>query len=132
LKCSAPNVVRAFTGPMDARQLVKEFLRHNPDRIVVGELRDGGTADEWIGACNTGHPGGLSTAHANSAEEGLRRIATLIGKVVENVPYVDIVQAIDYVVYIEGKGPKRRVKEIVRPKDFINGRFVFKDEDDEE
>lgn len=124
LKCSGPNVVRAFTGAMDARQLVKEFLRHNPDRIVVGELRDGGTADEWIGACNTGHPGGLSTIHANSAREGLTRIATLIGKVVENVPYVDIAQAIGLVVYIEGKGPKRRVKTILKVIDFKDGQFI--------
>jgi Flp pilus assembly CpaF family ATPase len=41
LKCSGPNVVRAFTGAMTARELVREFLRHNPDRIVIGEIRDG-------------------------------------------------------------------------------------------
>lgn len=123
LKCSGLNVVRAFTGAMDARELVKEFLRHNPDRIVVGELREGGTADEWIGACNTGHPGGLSTIHANSAQEALTRTATLIGKVVKNVPYLDIAQAIDLVVYIKGKGKNRRVQGLIKPTDWDGKRF---------
>jgi type IV secretion system protein TrbB len=118
LKCSGPNVVRAFTGPMTARELVREFLRHNPDRIVIGEIRDGHAADEWISACNTGHPGGLSTAHANSAGQGLSRISTLIGKVTVTVPHCDIVEAVEMVAFIrkekDGNG-KRRLVEIVRP-----------------
>jgi type IV secretion system protein TrbB len=116
LKCSGPNVVRAFTGPMTARELVREFLRHNPDRIVIGEIRDGATALEWIGASNTGHPGGLSTAHANSATHGLSRISRLIGQVAVNVPHADIVEAVELVAFIrKEKDGKRRLVEIVRP-----------------
>jgi type IV secretion system protein VirB11 len=125
LRCSGANVVRAFTGVLSARDLVREFLRHNPDRIVIGEIRDGHAADEWIGASNTGHPGGLSTAHANSATEGLARIATLIGKVVENVPYTDIGQAVNVVAFIQGKGGARRLVEIVRPVGYDRERHRF-------
>jgi Flp pilus assembly CpaF family ATPase len=116
LKCSGPNVVRAFTGAMTARELVREFLRHNPDRIVIGEIRDGATALEWIGASNTGHPGGLSTAHANSAAHALSRISRLIGQVAVNVPHADIVEAVELVAFIRReRDGSRRLAEIVRP-----------------
>jgi type IV secretion system protein TrbB len=116
LKCSGPNVVRAFTGAMTARELVREFLRHNPDRIVIGEIRDGATALEWIGASNTGHPGGLSTAHANSAAHGLSRISRLIGQVAVNVPHADIVEAVELVAFIRReRDGSRRLAEIARP-----------------
>lgn len=125
LKCSGPNVVRAFTGEMTPKELVREFLRHNPDRIVIGEIRDGHAADEWVGACNTGHPGGLSTAHANSAAEGLSRIARLIGKVTVNVPYADIVEAVEVVAFIrKEKDGKRKLVEIVRPTGHDGKRFM--------
>lgn len=128
LKCSGPNVVRAFTGPMTARDLVREFLRHNPDRIVIGEIRDGATALEWIGASNTGHPGGLSTAHANSASHGLSRVSRLIGQVAVNVPHADIVEAVEMVAFIRRqKDGTRKLVEIVRPVDHDGKRYVTKE-----
>jgi len=123
LQCSGTNVVRAVTGAMTTRELVREFLRHNPDRIVVGEIRDGHTAEEWIGACNTGHPGGLSTTHANSAELGLLRIASLIGKVTVNVDHNEIAEAIDIVVFIAYENGRRRVAEIVAPRGYDGRKF---------
>lgn len=125
LKCSGPNVVRAFTGEMTPRELVREFLRHNPDRIVIGEIRDGHAADEWIGASNTGHPGGLSTAHADSAAKGLARVAGLIGKIAVNVPYGDIVEAIGMVAFIrKEKDGRRRLIEIVKPTGWDGQKFL--------
>lgn len=125
LQCSGQNVVRAFTGEMNGGELGREFLRHNPDRIVAGEIRDGHMADVWIEANNTGHPGGLSTAHANSAAEGLGRIARLMGKVTVNVPYADIVEAIDLVAFIrKEKDGKRKLVEIVRPTGHDGKRFM--------
>lgn len=116
LRVSGPNVVRAFTGQMNARELVREALRHKPDRIVIGEIRDGETALEWIGASNTGHPGGLSTVHANSAAHGLSRISRLIGQVAVNVPHADIIEAVDLVAFIRREPDgTRRLVEIVRP-----------------
>ncbi|UEM07632.1 Flp pilus assembly complex ATPase component TadA (plasmid) [Skermanella rosea] len=125
LKCSGPNVVRAFTGPMTARELVREFLRHNPDRIVIGEIRDGHTALEWISASNTGHPGGLSTAHANSAAHGLSRISRLIGQVAVNVPHADIAEAVELVAFLRReRDGSRRLAEIVRPAGHDGGRYL--------
>lgn len=56
--------------------LLKAALRHRPDRIIVGEIR-GLEARVFLDALNTGHRGSLSTIHANSAEDAVRRLAQL-------------------------------------------------------
>jgi pilus assembly protein CpaF len=56
--------------------LLKAVLRHRPDRIIVGEVR-GLEARVFLDALNTGHRGSLSTIHANSAVDALRRLAQL-------------------------------------------------------
>jgi len=64
-------------GEFTIRDLVKNALRMRPDRIVVGECR-GGEALDMIQAMNTGHDGSLTTAHANSPPDCLRRIETMV------------------------------------------------------
>ena len=59
------------------RDLIKSSLRMRPDRIVVGEIRDGAALD-FLSAANTGHDGSLSTGHANSAKDMLTRIETMV------------------------------------------------------
>jgi len=56
---------------------LKAALRHSPCRIIVGELR-GGEAATFLEALNTGRPGSLTTLHANSAEDALDRLITLV------------------------------------------------------
>ncbi len=56
--------------------LLKAALRHRPDRIIVGEIR-GPEARVFLDALNTGHRGSLTTIHANSARDALRRLAQL-------------------------------------------------------
>lgn len=56
--------------------LLKAALRHRPDRIIVGEIR-GSEARVFLDALNTGHRGSLTTIHANSAGDALRRLAQL-------------------------------------------------------
>jgi len=63
-------------GEVGIRQLVRNALRMRPDRIVVGEVR-GGEALDMLQALNTGHDGSLTTVHANSPDDALRRIETL-------------------------------------------------------
>src|SRR5207253_10447347 len=58
------------------RDLVKNALRMRPDRIVVGETRDGAALD-MLQAMNTGHDGSMTTTHANSPRECLARLETL-------------------------------------------------------
>ena len=55
------------------RDLIKTSLRMRPDRIIVGEIRDGAALD-FLSAANTGHDGSLCTGHANSAKDMLSRI----------------------------------------------------------
>ena len=63
-------------GEVTIRQLVRNALRMRPDRIVVGEVR-GAEALDMLMALNTGHEGSLSTVHANSTADALRRVETL-------------------------------------------------------
>lgn len=64
------------TGSVSIRDLIKNALRMRPDRIIVGECRDGAALD-MLQAMNTGHDGSMTTTHANSPRECLARIETL-------------------------------------------------------
>ena len=104
LQCSAWDTVavqtRRIPSPIGVGDLVRDALRMRPDRIVVGEMRDGSAALETLKAWNTGHPGGLSTIHANSGDDVARRIADLIGEVAARVSRSWIADAVDLVVHI--------------------------------
>jgi pilus assembly protein CpaF len=84
LQLSQPHVVSLETKPMNMegkgeigiRDLVRNALRMRPDRIIVGECR-GGEALDMLQAMNTGHDGSLTTTHANSPAEAVRRLETL-------------------------------------------------------
>jgi Flp pilus assembly CpaF family ATPase len=93
--------------------LVRDALRMRPDRIVIGEIRDGAAALETLKAWNTGHPGGLTTIHANSAAEAINRLEDLIGEVATKAPTRLIEQSLDVVVFIRRTADGRRVEEIV-------------------
>jgi pilus assembly protein CpaF len=64
-------------GSVSIRELVKNALRMRPDRIVVGEIRDGAALD-MLQAMNTGHDGSLTTVHANTPRDSLARMETLV------------------------------------------------------
>jgi len=64
-------------GEVRIRDLVRNALRMRPDRIVVGEVR-GPEALDMLQAMNTGHEGSLSTCHANSPDDALRRLETMV------------------------------------------------------
>ncbi len=64
-------------GAITIRDLVKNALRMRPDRIIVGECR-GGEALDMLQAMNTGHAGSMTTGHANSPEDILRRLETMV------------------------------------------------------
>jgi pilus assembly protein CpaF len=90
-------------GAVRVRDLVRNALRMRPDRIVVGEVRAGEALD-MLQAMNTGHEGSLSTVHANSPVDGLRRLETLVlmGDVALPLPAVreQVRSAVDLVVQI--------------------------------
>lgn len=74
LESRPPNVEGA--GQVTIRDLLRNALRMRPDRIVIGEVR-GAEALDLLTALNTGHEGALSTIHANSPDDALRRLETL-------------------------------------------------------
>lgn len=75
LECRNENI--EHQGKVTVRDLVKNALRMRPDRIIVGECR-GAEALDMLQAMNTGHDGSMTTLHANSPQDALRRLETLI------------------------------------------------------
>lgn len=117
LQCSAWDLVATLTrrspGLIGVVDLVRDALRMRPDRIVVGELRDGSAALETLKAWNTGHPGGLSTIHANSAAEALTRLEDLLAEVGLAASTRMIAHAVDVLVHIRRTDAGRRVDQVL-------------------
>jgi type IV secretion system protein VirB11 len=101
LQCEAPNRVQVLIAPKvhTWRDAVMAAMRLRPDRIVVGEVRDG-SALELLKAWNTGHPGGLATIHANDTTAMLDRLGQLVEEVMHPAPRALIAQTIGVCVHI--------------------------------
>lgn len=116
LQCASENGVQLLTKrtdpPIAMRDLVQMTLRLRPDRIVVGEVRDG-AALEVLKAWNTGHPGGLLTLHANSAQDALARLEDLAMEASAHAPRRLIASAVDIIAFIARTECGRRITEIV-------------------
>lgn len=114
LQCVAIDSLALRTGPTVAlAQLVKSALRTSPNRIVVGEVR-GSEALDLLDAWATGHPGGVATVHASSAEGALLRLDRLAQRA--NVPpqHHLVAEAIHLIAVLEGSHAGRRVTDLVR------------------
>lgn len=133
LRTSAPNAVTFFTRAsnpvISAQFLLFLALRNRPDRIHVGECRDGATLMELFKAWNTGHPGGLTTFHADSTEDALYRIEDLFAEVTTQVPRRQIARSLGLVVEIRKTPQGRRVTSIIENIRFdpAADRYVFDD-----
>lgn len=124
LQCdySNTNFLRQREG-FSMRQMVRSCMRLRPDRIVVGEVTDGAALD-LLKAWNTGHPGGISTIHADSAAAGLIRLEQLIQEVLPVPQRTLIGEAVDIIVYIERTENSRRIKEIIRVDGYKHDEYV--------
>lgn len=104
-------------APVPVAQLVRTALRLRPDRLIVGEFR-GAEVLAVVEALNTGHDGSLSTCHANSAVDGLRRVETLVMQAAPSWPLAairrQVTRSIDTVIHLE-RSPDgtRRVADVV-------------------
>ena len=120
LQCAGANVVQLLTKvsapAVGMRDLVQMTLRLRPDRIVVGEVRDG-AALEVLKAWNTGHPGGLLTLHANSAADALTRLEDLCMEARAQPAKRLIEAAIDMIVFIARTERGRAITDIIDLKD---------------
>jgi len=124
LQLAQPHVVRMESRPVNIegkglvtiRDLVRNSLRMRPDRIVVGEVRDGAALD-MLQAMNTGHEGSLTTIHANSSKDALVRIENLVLMAGVEFPIrvirEQISEAIDIIIHqARLRDGSRRVTEI--------------------
>ncbi|HVQ60262.1 MAG TPA: CpaF family protein [Solirubrobacterales bacterium] len=125
LRLQQPHVVRLESRPagvegrgeVTIRDLLRNALRMRPDRIVIGEVR-GPEALDLLTALNTGHDGALSTVHASSPADALRRLETLALMAGLGLPHATIAEqvrrGVDMVVHLvrEADG-RRRVAELV-------------------
>jgi len=118
IRCTAENAVALHTSDaIDMARLLKSTMRLRPDRIIVGEVRDG-AALTLLKAWNTGHPGGVTTIHSNSTLSALRRLEQLTAEVSQQPMHAVIGEAVDLVVSIERAGKSRRVRDVMRVSGF--------------
>ena len=140
LKVSHPNAVRweavdAIPGQaaVTSSELLAAALRHRPDRIIMGEIRNECGYD-LLQAMNTGHGGTLSTIHAKSALDALNRLSNLALSARPNLNHAfmrsETAQAIDFVLYCE-RDPtgKRRVRELITVAGYSHTDQCFETED---
>jgi pilus assembly protein CpaF len=108
-------------GEVTIRKLVRNTLRMRPDRILVGECRGGETLD-MLQAMNTGHSGSMTTIHANSAEDAVRRLETMTMEADSKLPSrairEQISSAVDIIIQITRMKDIRRVISICEVGDF--------------
>ncbi|HNZ63033.1 MAG TPA: CpaF family protein [Bacillota bacterium] len=117
----------AGVGQITIRDLIKSSLRMRPERIVVGEVR-GGEALDMLQAMNTGHDGSISTGHANSTEDMLSRLETMVLQGAAGLPLEAIRQqiasAVDIIIHLSRLRDKsRRTMEITEVLGYEDGRI---------
>ena len=123
IQCAAENAVSLHTSDtIDMARLLKSTMRLRPDRIIVGEVRDG-AALTLLKAWNTGHPGGVTTIHSNTAMSALRRLEQLTAEASQQPMQEVIGEAVDLVVSIERTGKGRRVREVIHIEGYRNSRY---------
>ena len=85
----------------------------NAEKVVFTGKKREGKVYHW----HTGHPGGITTVHANSAEAGLYRLEQLVQEAVVTVPRDLILEAIDVIAFLAGRGANRRLDALVELTD---------------
>jgi pilus assembly protein CpaF len=136
LRLQQPHVVRLESRPagvegrgeVTIRDLLRNALRMRPDRIVIGEVR-GAEALDLLTALNTGHDGALSTVHANSPADALKRLETLALMAGVGLPHAAVAEqvrrGIDLVVHLRRQEDgSRRVTEIAEVSPEADGSAV--------
>jgi pilus assembly protein CpaF len=136
LQLQQPHVVRLESRPANVegagevtiRDLVRNALRMRPNRIVVGECR-GAEALDMLQAMNTGHEGSLTTVHANSPRDALRRLETMVLMAGYDLPMravrEQVASAIDVIVQLERLPDGRRIVSEVTEVQGMEGDTVL-------
>ena len=116
LRAPHENTTALLTSDqVDQRRLLVSTLRLAPDRIMLGECRDGAAALTLLKTWNTGHPGGITTVHANSACEAVSRLAALCSEVSLTDQTPMIRQTVGLIVQIERHSSAPAIVELHAP-----------------
>lgn len=123
------NANSAGAGAITITDLIKSSLRMRPERIVVGEVR-GGEALDMLQAMNTGHDGSLSTGHANSTEDMLSRLETMVLQGAAGLPLEAIRQqiasAVDIIIHLSRlRDHSRKTMAITEVVGYENGHIIL-------
>jgi pilus assembly protein CpaF len=118
-------------GQIGVRDLVRNALRMRPDRIIIGEVRDSAALD-MLQAMNTGHSGSLTTVHANSVSDAMRRLETMCLMSEIQLPLTAIreqlASAIEVVIQQtrlpDGSRRITKISEVISPQD---GGYALRD-----
>ena len=128
LQCSIDNSKSLQTTEYaDMRCLLWLAMRNSPDRIVVGEVRDGAALD-LLKAWNTGCPGGIATIHANSPKAALQRLLDLSQEAINVPPTTLAAEAIDVIVQLEFDSSikaGRSVSKIIKVREYCQATQEF-------
>ena len=128
LQCSAVDCVSMrTTRTFTMSDCLRSVLRMTPDRIVVGEVR-GGEALALLDAWSTGHGGGCSTVHSNSAKDTLLRLENMTARVSQNPQQATIGQAVNLIIYLKYTGNRRIVEDIIQVAgwDTVKQQYILK------
>lgn len=123
------NANASGAGQITIRDLIKSSLRMRPERIIVGECR-GGEALDMLQAMNTGHDGSLSTGHANSTQDMLSRLETMVLQGAAGLPLEAIRQqiasAVDIIIHLSRLRDKsRKTMAITEIVGYENGKVIL-------
>ena len=116
--------VKVLPGIFSTKDALKSAMRFNPDRIIFGELR-GAEAFDLLNAFNSGHPGGVTTVHANDCHGGLDKVETYILYEYDRPMSKLIARTINVVITLGFVKNKRKLNSIAEVKDFKNGEYIL-------
>lgn len=126
IQCRANHYTQWHTTvTVTLRHLIRHSLRARPDRIIVGEVRGAETLDLLM-LLNTGHEGGLATAHANNAKACLSRLEMMVGMHPESPKHIPpfIAEVVNLVVHIAKTPEGRRVQEVLEVTGYRDSDYI--------
>ncbi len=123
IKCHAKDVFNIWAAGKDCLKAVGIAMRCNVSRIIFGELRYGDVTNEVLKAWNSGHSGGITTVHANSALTMISRIRDLLREVIPG-ELPDVSQSVQLLIHMIPTKNGPIVNEVVETKQLSNSSFI--------
>lgn len=123
IKCHAKDVMNIWAAGKDCLKAVGIAMRCNVSRIIFGELRYGDVTNEVLKAWNSGHTGGITTVHANSALTMISRMRDLLREVIPG-ELPDVSQSVQLLIHMIPTKSGPIVNEVVETKQLSSSSFI--------